>query len=646
MDFQKLAAAACGAMIYVISIAQTDVASARPADAGASSNLDAIISINGQEAGLYQEHTVYGADEVQDTVDQQIVINRLGSSVEILSKEVSFQDNKGHLIKGHFEATSSKSTVTTDLVVQPHAIALQIHSGGRSYSRSLPLTGELVGPEGVRLMLVNAGSSEETLHYQTFTSALNDLMDVSLRPISRETVTIDGIGIQTRKLEMRASGIPTPWLLWVDSAGRTVRMLQDSPFGPIETERRDGIRLARTAGATLSEDRYENTLAVSNIRLPHPRELKSVTVELTKKQKDGIDWPNLASETQTILSKTSDRVVLQIFQTKLPLPSTAFAPAAAEYSRPNALLQSDDPEVQRTARTIADGEPDPWKVALALQKWTFENMHFDTGIAIAPASEVVRDRHGTCMGYSILLASLARAANIPARLKVGYVYDGGIWGGHAWVEVFIRGSWVGIDAAEYHPGIADAARIAVITATGESGSIEGVGDLGSLYSKIDIRTMNYRQMGDMVAVGPEQKDYIVRGDQYNNPWLKVRVHKPANAQFTELDAHWPNPALVTVQDHGSTASLLYGRAVPTSPSALEATLAQSLKSDNRPTSVRWAAMPALRVRTADKEAILAVAGDAYWAILASGPASHALLNQMLDSTSIAELNRMPTRGAP
>lgn len=71
------------------------------------------------------------------------------------------------------------------------------------------------------------------------------------------------------------------------------------------------------------------------------------------------------------------------------------------------------------AAEIAQEHTDPWSAALALQKWSSENMRFDPGIAVAPASEVVRDRLGTCMGYSILLASLARAAHVPARLKLG-----------------------------------------------------------------------------------------------------------------------------------------------------------------------------------------------------------------------------------
>ena len=43
-------------------------------------------------------------------------------------------------------------------------------------------------------------------------------------------------------------------------------------------------------------------------------------------------------------------------------------------------------------------------------------MTFDLGIALAPSSEILRDRRGTCVGYATLLAALARSVGIPSRV--------------------------------------------------------------------------------------------------------------------------------------------------------------------------------------------------------------------------------------
>jgi hypothetical protein len=122
--------------------------------------------------------------------------------------------------------------------------------------------------------------------------------------------------------------------------------------------------------------------------------------------------------------------------------------------------------------------------------------------------------------------------------------------------------------------------------------------------------------------------------------------KPSRAYFEDLDAHWPNRAILTIKENVSAASLLYGRTVPSVSSSLEATLAETFTPNERPTYVRWAATPALRVRSGDKEEILAISGDAYWAIQTSGPDLHAMLDLLLLSTSIADLSGATIRKAP
>lgn len=55
---------------------------------------------------------------------------------------------------------------------------------------------------------------------------------------------------------------------------------------------------------------------------------------------------------------------------------------------------------------------------------------------------------GTCSEYSNLFISLIRAANIPCRMVVGYIYmpENKFEGSHAWAECYIRGyGWLAVD---------------------------------------------------------------------------------------------------------------------------------------------------------------------------------------------------------
>jgi hypothetical protein len=167
---------------------------------------------------------------------------------------------------------------------------------------------------------------------------------------------------------------------------------------------------------------------------------------------------------------------------------------------PNALLQSDDANIRNIAAQVVGDDHDAYSAARKLQQWTSKNMKFDLGIAIAPASEVARNRRGTCFGYAMLLGSLARAAGIPSRLHMGLAYAGGIWGGHAWVDIWAGREWIPLDAALYSPGPADAARFSFFTSTLQEGTIAEIGSLAKLFGNVDIKILEYTIHGKRVTI--------------------------------------------------------------------------------------------------------------------------------------------------
>ena len=66
--------------------------------------------------------------------------------------------------------------------------------------------------------------------------------------------------------------------------------------------------------------------------------------------------------------------------------------------------------------------------------------------------EVAQSKQGDCSEAAVLTAAMCRAIGIPAKVAAGvaYVEDfAGIqgFGAHAWVEAYVGGKWVGLDAA-------------------------------------------------------------------------------------------------------------------------------------------------------------------------------------------------------
>jgi hypothetical protein len=131
-------------------------------------------------------------------------------------------------------------------------------------------------------------------------------------------------------------------------------------------------------------------------------------------------------------------------------------PPTAGDREPNNTIQSDDTAVVALAKEGAGDEKDPWTVAVALERFVNRLIQKkDFSQAFATAAEVARSREGDCTEHAVLLAALARARGIPARVAMGLVYveRAQAFLYHMWTEVYIDGRWIPIDATLARGGI-------------------------------------------------------------------------------------------------------------------------------------------------------------------------------------------------
>jgi hypothetical protein len=153
--------------------------------------------------------------------------------------------------------------------------------------------------------------------------------------------------------------------------------------------------------------------------------------------------------------------------------------------RPNAWLQSDAAVFRRLATRVgAESATVDSRMQRSVRLVEKELKAVRTFVGYADAVQSLKIREADCMGYAVVLAALARAQGIPARIVVGMAYADRFSGRkdvftpHAWVQAWDGERWTSYDAAL---GEFDSTHIALGIGDGAPGEVaEAFGQLDRL----------------------------------------------------------------------------------------------------------------------------------------------------------------------
>ncbi len=607
-----------------------------------------VVKIAGQSVGYVHEAIKIQAQTIRIDADMRIVLNRLGSRVEIGFISSSEESPDGLLRRVSYEMTASNQTMRTESVIKEGEIEVTSESGGKTYTRTLKYSGDLFGSEGIRRMTASALKKPgDKITVQTYVAEASLIGHLTRTVLSRESLRIGSRDIAALKVEEVLEGMPIKRTGWLDEYGHLLKQEEPGPFGVIEILRSDRTEAAAAAlaGGELPAEIYQSSIVRSNIRLPRSKPIDRLKLRLTHRKPD-LGWPETQISGQRILQKSEKELVLEIRRTP-PGPGAAFpvekTEANRQYLEPNAYIQSDDPEIMRRARELAGTEKDAFRAALAMERWVAENMKFDLGIAFAPATEIIRDKRGTCVGYATLLASLARAAGIPSQVVLGYVYVLGIFGGHAWAEVMIGEEWIPLDAAVVNEGAADATRLALVASSlAEGPGGVSIGAAQQVFGQVGIEVMEFETSGKTIVVPAGAEAFSVKGDVYENPWLGIRLTKPTDFKFGRLDATWPDPTVVALEGPSGEAAVLEQHQIYPweDPAEAAARTLTELMTEGKIEKAKMGEGEAFFSDAADgrKSALAFLRGLEMWVLRIDGNEARALLHSLMGSFKIAPLS--------
>ncbi|MBN8699635.1 MAG: transglutaminase domain-containing protein [Chitinophagales bacterium] len=510
-----------------------------------------ISTMAGTAVGYVAENTKTQDGLTASGTSMKFVFNRKNSKIEMLLKSEITENEKGEFLSARGTVKTTGQDISLEGVLKGDSIHITTSTGGQIYKTKIAVKEKLDGPGAIRkksmAMLKHPGDS---IHYTAFSPDLGIVVHVTRKLLSTEAVTLGGAKLPVHRITDIYKESPYARVLFVDDAYHPVKTIDPSPFGNIESTLTTR-HIAEQAGENtlLPADSWEKTVIASNVRFTDPRNLEQLTCKVTLKN-SSFEFPDLNTWNQKVLEQGKNYAVIQYSRVvDAPKAQEAKADDLTDYLSPNSLINSDDPEIIKIANSVASGKKNNFAKAVALKNWVSANVEVDLGVVAAPGSEVCRTRKGTCVAFSTFFASLLRAAGVPARYIGGYVYMNGIWGGHAWVEIYHHGTWIPMDATINTTDIADAARISFGNGWSlKNGMAEFAASRGSiLFGNADIKVLSYTVNGKKVSVPETEKPYTLKGNVYHNPGKKIQITGTGDFEFGNLDELWPSKSFATVR---------------------------------------------------------------------------------------------------
>jgi hypothetical protein len=108
------------------------------------------------------------------------------------------------------------------------------------------------------------------------------------------------------------------------------------------------------------------------------------------------------------------------------------------------------PKIKALAATAVGDATTAEDKVKRLVEFVHQHIEGDRAPGLPNIHDLLQQRKGDCKSYALLFATLARAAGVPAREISGLIHIGDdykAFGGHAWNEVVLNGSWVPVDAS-------------------------------------------------------------------------------------------------------------------------------------------------------------------------------------------------------
>lgn len=380
----------------------------------------------------------------QDTLRMALVRN--GEVIELVISESTLETPAGEPLAFSSRLDTAGSRMASEARVEQGEVAWRSRGPAAEETRRFAWPEGALLPHGQRLLAQARGTSPGTRYgYRSIELGSGTPIDVEITVVGDEQIELPAgatAAIAIRQTTRGAGGEQTGEL-WLEPGTLEVLRLRLPLLGMTL----DAARCDRACADAPNQpgDVFASTLVEAPRPLSPRERAKPLRYRLLLDGTSPADLPRVAGQAPADEAGAGWVVVD-------PAGGTDREPDAADLS-PNRWLQSDHPELVELAAALA-GNGSAVRRMRRLESGVGRHLAVKSlRIGYASALDAARLGEGDCTEHALLLAALARASGIPARVATGLAYApsfgerASVFVPHAWVFAWTGQRWEGFDAA-------------------------------------------------------------------------------------------------------------------------------------------------------------------------------------------------------
>ncbi len=402
-----------------------------------------------------------GRQLVRVQTRSHLVTRRDGQRTEMEDRLTCLETADGALVEFDVESSRGPEPMRAAGRVAGNTLQIERSTKGKTETASIPWSPRGGGFAAVELSLARKPmkpGEERTVRAlvpELYLPGTNRLVAREVEPVRLLEGTRDLLRIDTVLAFPEELGVPAlEGSLWTDESGEVIKSwMATMNVESYRATREEALKEIEPGGLDLVAD----VKVPVDRQIPSPRATKRIRYRVQLGDRDPADVfvAGPSQKVESIDPHTAEVTVYALRPDGEPgNPDAPDDPPTDDDLQPNNLIQSDFPAIVAAARKVAPGEQDPWRVAVALERYAADAVtEWDYTQAFATAADVIASGKGDCTEHAVLLAALCRARGVPARLAIGLVYAKRAFYYHMWTEVYLAGQWIALDATRPQGGI-------------------------------------------------------------------------------------------------------------------------------------------------------------------------------------------------